>query len=91
MKKEYGSDNTPAYEIYRLMIDKAYQGKGYGKESLDLLLRYIRTFPYGKAENVYAEWHPENKASEKLFTASGFTVVGADEDGAVTARLNLND
>ena len=90
-EKEYDVDNKPAYEIYRLMIDKNHQRKGYGKESIDLLLSYIRTFPYGKAENVYVEWHPENKASEKLFTANGFIVVGTDEDGAIIARLNLND
>ena len=88
-EKEYDFDGKPAYEIYRLMIDKDHQGKGYGKETVKLLIEYIRTLPCGEAENIYAEWHPENKVSERLFTVNGFVVAGTDEDGAVMARLKL--
>ena len=90
-EKESDYDSKPAYEIYKLMIDKNHQGKGYGKEAVELLLKYIKTFPYGEAGNVYAEWHPENKASEKLFTAAGFAVTGTAEDGAILAELNLRN
>ena len=89
-EKECDFDDKPAYEIYRLMIDRNHQGKGYGKEAVNLLLKYIKTFPYGEAEYVYAEWHPDNKASEKVCAASGFLTIGADEDGAIMARLDLN-
>ncbi len=82
-------DNKPAYEIYRIMIDKKHQGNGYAKEAVRLLLEYIKTFPCGSAENVYVEWHPDNIASKKLFEAYGFLVVGADEDGAVIAKMAL--
>ena len=30
----------------RLLIDKKYQGKGYGKQAVELALRFIRTFPW---------------------------------------------
>ena len=73
------------------MIEKDHQGRGHGKEAVDLLIKYIKTFPYGRAEHVYAQWHPENRASEKLFTANGFVTVGTDEDGAVVARLPLGN
>lgn len=89
-EKECDFDDKPGYEIYRLMIDRNHQGKGYGKEAINLLLNYIRTFPYGEAESVYVEWHPDNKASEKIFVANGFVFVGIDKDGAVMAKLNLN-
>lgn len=88
-EQEYDFDEKPAYEIYRLMIDKNYQGKGYGKEAVNLLLKYIKTFPYGEVEHIYVEWHPDNKVSEKMFAANGFTVVGTGEDGEVIARLKL--
>ena len=88
-EKECDFDNMPAYEVYRLMIDKKHQGKGYGKEAINLLLAYIKTFPYGEAERVYAQWHPHNRISEKICAASGFVVVGTDEDGAVMSMLNL--
>ena len=38
------------YYIWRFMIDKKYQGQGFGKEALRLTLEYIKTFPAGKAE-----------------------------------------
>ena len=88
-EKQHGFDGQPAYEIYRLMIGKNDQAKGYGKEAAEALLRYIQTFPYGKAGHVYVEWHPQNKASERLFTGKGFVPVGSGEDGAVVARLEL--
>ena len=89
-EKDSDFDHRPAYEIYRLMIDKNHQGKGYGREAVMLLLDYIRTFPYGRAENVYAAWHPENEISGKTFLGCGFTAAGTDEDGAVVARCRLN-
>ncbi len=82
-------DNKPAYEIYRIMIDKKHQGNGYAKEAVRLLLEYIKTFPCGSAENVYIELHPDNIASRKLFEAYNFHVVGTDEDGAVIAKMTL--
>lgn len=88
-EKEYDFDDKPAYEIYRLMIDKDNQGKGFGRESLKLILDYIKTFPYGEVESVYASWHPDNKASEKVCLANGFVIVGKDEDGAVISRLSI--
>ena len=88
-EKECDFDGKPAYELYKVMIGKKYQGQGFGKEAVRLLLDYIKTFPYGEAENVYVQWHPENAASERLFAAAGFAAVGTDEDGAVTARMKL--
>lgn len=89
-EKDCDFDHRPAYEIYRLMIDKNHQGKGYGREAVRLLLDYIQTFPYGKAESVYATWHPENEISGKTFLGSGFIAAGTDEDGAVMGRFCLN-
>ena len=90
-EKETDYDDKAGYEIYRIMIDKEHQGKGYGKDALQLLLEYIKTFPYGKAESVYAEWHPDNIASKRLFEAYDFIVIDTDEDGAVVARMNIGD
>ena len=88
-EKEHDFDDKPAYEIYRLMIAKDYQGKGLGKESIKLMLDYIKTFPYGEVENVYASWNPDNKASERICLENGFVVVGKAEDGAVISRFNI--
>lgn len=90
-EKECDFDGFPGYEIYRLMIAKEYQGKGFGKEAIKSILEYIKTFPYGKAGNIYASWHPDNTASERAFLGSGFKIVGKDtDDGAIRSRLQLN-
>lgn len=89
-EKECDFDGKPAYELYRIMIDEKHQGKGLGKGAIRLLLDYVKTFPCGEAETVYAQWHPDNQASGRMLAAHGFEVVGTDEDGAVTARLQLN-
>ena len=36
------------YTIWRLMIDKRYQKRGYGKEVLNLALDFIKNWPCGK-------------------------------------------
>ena len=38
------------YNLWRLMIDKDYQKKGYGREAVRLALEYIKTFPCGEAD-----------------------------------------
>ncbi|MBE5959684.1 MAG: GNAT family N-acetyltransferase [Lachnospiraceae bacterium] len=88
-EKECDYDDTPAYEIYRLMIDKKYQQQGYGKEAVRQIIDYIKSFPYGEVENIYACWHPENMASQKLCLSLGFEIVGKDDDGAIIGRLAI--
>lgn len=89
-EKKCDFDDGPGYEIYRLMIAKDYQGKGFGKEAVERIVEYIKTFPYGKVDNIYASWHPDNKASERLCLGNGFEVVGKDDDGAIISRLQVN-
>ena len=38
------------YFIWRFMIDKHYQGKGYGKQAFLLAVDFVKTFPAGKAD-----------------------------------------
>lgn len=45
-------DGVYFYDIYRFMIDKRYQSKGYGKEALQKALEIIKTYPHGKASVV---------------------------------------
>ena len=61
-----------SYYIWRFMIDKKYQGKGYGKEAMKVLLDYIRTFPLGKGQYCWISYEPENAAARKLYLSMGF-------------------
>ena len=37
------------YNLWRFMIDKRYQKKGYGREAMKLALEFIKTLPCGEA------------------------------------------
>ena len=61
------SDEYKAYEgkkyyyIWRFMVDKRYQGRGYGREAFKQTLDFIKTFPAGKAEYVVLSYEPKNE------------------------------
>ena len=40
------------YCLWRLMIDERWQGRGYGRQAIEKLIEYVRTFPCGPAEAV---------------------------------------
>ena len=61
-----------SYCLWRFMIDKRYQGKGYGKKAMELALDYIRTFPCGKADICWLSYEPENEVAKKLYASFGF-------------------
>ena len=60
------------YLLWRLMIDKEQQNKGYGREAVRLALEFIRTFPCGKADLCWLSYEPENEIARKLYTSFGF-------------------
>ena len=66
-----------SYLIWRFMIDKEHQKKGYGKEAMKLALEFIRTFPCGEAEYCWLSYEPENEVAKNLYRSFGF--VQADE------------
>ena len=77
------------YSIWRLMIDKRYQGKGYGKEAVKLALDFIRTWPCGKAEYCVLSYDPENAAAADLYRSFGFTENGEAIGKETVAVLKL--
>lgn len=55
----YGMDvGDREYWIYRLMIDRAYQSRGYGREALSLLLERLQADC--SHHMVYLSCNPEN-------------------------------
>lgn len=77
------------YEIWRFMIDKRYQGRGYGKEALKQAIDFIRTFPCGKAEYCWISYEPENEVAKKLYASFGFEETGERCEDEVVAVLKL--
>ena len=94
----YGTDedweNPPeyaqnAYCLWRFMIDRRYQHRGYGRQALALALEYIRTFPAGAAKYVYLSYEPENAVAKALYASFGFRETGDVDGGELVAMMKL--
>ena len=87
-------ENPPAiaqnnYNIWRLMIDAHYQGKGYGRQALQLALSFIRQWPCGKAEHCWLSYHPENSTARNLYQSFGFHETDQKDGDEIIAVLKL--
>ena len=61
-----------SYCLWRFMIDKRYQRKGYGRRAMEVALDYIKSFPCGKADTCWLSYEPENEVAKKLYASFGF-------------------
>ena len=80
------------YYIWRFMIDKKYQGQGFGRESFKQTLDFIKTFPCGKAEYILLSYEPSNELGRKLYGSFGFKEVFKEylhDDDEVSAMLKI--
>jgi diamine N-acetyltransferase len=77
------------YSIWRLMIDKKYQNRGYGREAIRLALDFIRTWPCGKAEFCEISFEPENEVAGALYRSCGFVENGEMDGDEIVAVLKL--
>ena len=77
------------YNLWRLMIDKKCQGKGYGREAVKLALDYIRTKPCGEAGYCWLSYEPENKVAADLYRSFGFEETGEMDGEELIAVLKL--
>ena len=80
------------YYIWRFMIDKKYQKRGYGREALKQTFDFIKTFPSGKAEYAAINYEKTNEVGRKLYASFGFREVFNEymhDDDEVTAITEL--
>ena len=73
--------------IYRFMIDRKYQDKGYGRAALSRALDEIKAIP--RMETISIGYMPDNPVAKPFYASFGFVEVGRDEDGEVIAELAL--
>ena len=63
------------YFIWRFMIDRRYQGRGYGRRAFQLAMDFVRTLPDGPSELCWLSYEPENEAAKQLYASFGFVEV----------------
>lgn len=73
--------------IYRFMIDRKYQGRGYGRAALARALAEIKATP--GVRKVSISYMPDNPTAKPFYASFGFVEAGLDEDGEMIAELTL--
>ena len=95
----FGSDDdwedAPAvakdnYNLWRFMIDERYQGKGYGREAMKLIMDYIGSEPCGPAKCCWLSYEPENERAKALYASFGFRETGEFDGDEAIAVLKLH-
>ncbi len=77
------------YNIWRLMIDKKIQGKGFGKKAIELALEFIYTFPCGTAEYCWLSYESDNDVARQLYKSVGFVETDEKDGEEIVAILKL--
>ncbi len=86
----YGRDKASGDpKVFRLMIDRAHQGRGYGKAALRLVIERVSS--RGDAERLLIAYQERNEAARRLYAGLGFVEQEADEKSRVTAVLALKE
>ena len=70
----YDYDETfPGWSMSRFMIDKQFQGKGYGKQAAIEFFEYFKT--KHNADKLYISVSLENILARKMYSSIGFTEI----------------
>ena len=77
------------YSLWRLMIDKKYQGQGLGKQTIDAVIALIRTFSFGEAKKVWLSYEPENARARDIYRRYGFAENGEMCGNEIVAIYDL--
>jgi diamine N-acetyltransferase len=85
----YDASDAADIRIYRFMIDRAFQGQGFGKAALGAVLEEIAQRHDG-AGRVSIVYEPDNEAARRLYGAAGFVEEGLDQDAEMVAALHLD-
>ena len=80
---------TGNYNLWRLMIDKNYQHKGYGRQAVKLALDFIKTCPCGTAEYCWLSYEPDNQIAKELYASFGFVETGEQDGEELIAVLKM--
>lgn len=78
---------SPEYFLWRLMIDKNQQGKGYGYQAMRIVIDFVKTLP--KAKELFTSYAPGDGNPSPFYRKLGFKNTGEVMDGEKVMRLVL--
>jgi diamine N-acetyltransferase len=84
----WADTKKPEYFLWRFMIDQRYQGKGYGREAMELIINHVKTLP--KATIFETSVVQKPGGPQQFYEKLGFVLTGEYEDGEAMMRLKLS-
>ena len=79
---------TNKWKIFRMMIDKSHQCKGYGESAMKEIIEQISNEPDGN--EILICYQDDNEVARRLYAKLGFVEQEIDVDGKVTALIKLD-
>ena len=83
----YDDAQAGEYYLWRMMIARPHQGKGFGRRAVGLVVEYVKSRP--GAKELVASYVPIEGGPEPFYRKLGFVPTGAVEHGEVVIRLPL--
>ena len=83
---ENNEDLEDKYWLWRFMIDQRWQGMGYGKAALSVIINYFREH---NADIITLSTKESNTAALKLYHQFGFTENGQMNGDEIVLKLRL--
>ncbi len=83
----YDDPEQGEYYLWRFMIDGRFQGRGYGRRALELLVEHVRGRP--GARELKVSWVPADGGPEPFYRGLGFEPTGERDGEEIVARLDL--
>jgi len=83
----YADPEKAEYYLWRMMIAGPHQGKGYGRQAIERLIKHVRAQP--GAKELKASYVPTAGGPEPFYRKLGFVPTGEIHGGEVEIRLEL--
>ena len=81
----FDDPDTPEYFLWRFMIDRRYQGLGFGKRAMDLVIEYVGTRP--QASGLATSYAPLTGGPGPFYHRLGFVDTGEEVEGELVTFL----
>jgi diamine N-acetyltransferase len=73
--------------LWRFMIDENFQGKGYGKKAMALIIEHVRQDP--NAKEIRLSYHKAEGSPQPFYERLGFKDTGEVIDGEYEMKLTF--
>lgn len=79
--------SVPRFYLWRFMIDRRYQGMGFGAAAMEHVFARVRSFPEG--DELYLTYVPHPEGPRGFYAGLGFEDTGVVHEGEHEMRIRL--